>query len=64
MRPADTIMSLFLPPLKLILEEADDAKRQGDNFKAETLINIAYEMLDQQFSRSGDDHSSDFYSMS
>ncbi len=63
MRPADTIMSLFLPPLKLILEEADDAKRLGDNIKAETLISLAYEMLDQQFNVVGDTNN-DFHSVS
>ena len=47
MRRAEAIMSLDWSPLKFVLEEADEAKRQGDNCKAEALISIAYDILDK-----------------
>jgi hypothetical protein len=35
-------------PLKFVLEEADEARLHGDNYKAEALINIAFDILDRQ----------------
>jgi hypothetical protein len=41
-------MNVSWSPLKFVLEEADEARLQGDNYKAEALINIAYDILDKQ----------------
>ncbi len=45
-------MNITWSPLKFVLEEADEARRNGDNYKAEALINIAYDILDKQFNNS------------
>jgi hypothetical protein len=41
-------MNVSWSPLKFVLEEADEARLRGDNYKAEALINIAYDILDKQ----------------
>jgi len=42
------VMNISWSPLKFVLEEADEARLHGDNYKAEALINIAYDILDRQ----------------
>jgi hypothetical protein len=42
-------MNISWSPLKFVLEEADEARLHGDNYKAEALINIAYDILDRQY---------------
>jgi hypothetical protein len=42
-------MNVSWSPLKFVLDEADEARLHGDNYKAEALINIAYDILDRQY---------------
>jgi hypothetical protein len=42
------VMNVSWSPLKFVLEEADEARLHGDNYKAEALINIAFDILDRQ----------------
>ncbi len=47
-------MNISWSPLKFVLEEADEARLHGDNYKAEALINIVYDILDRQYNSQRD----------